>query len=59
MPNHVHLLVESSGHPLAKFMQGLQLSYTQYFNRRHRKSGHLFEGRHKAIVYQKDPYLLD
>ena len=57
MPNH--LLVECSGYPLAKFMQGLQQSYTQYFNRQHCKSGHLFEGRYKAIVCQKDPYLLE
>ena len=59
MPNHVHLLVESSAHPLAKFMQGLQQSYTQYFNKRHKKTGHLFEGRYKAIVCQEDRYLLE
>jgi REP-associated tyrosine transposase len=58
MPNHVHLLVESSEQPLAKFMQGLQQSYSQYFNLRHRKTGHVFEGRYKAILCQKDPYLL-
>ena len=59
MSNHVHLLVQSSATPLAKFMQGLQQSYTQYFNRRHKKSGHLFEGRYKAILCQEDPYLLE
>ncbi len=58
MPNHVHLLVESSRQPLAKFMQGLQQSYSQYFNLRHRKSGHVFQGRYKAIVCQQDEYLL-
>ncbi len=58
MPNHVHLLVESSEQPLAKFMQGLQQSYSQYFNRKHRKTGHVFEGRYKAILCQKDEYLL-
>ena len=58
MPNHVHLLVESSEQPLAKFMQGLQQSYSQYFNLRHRKTGHVFEGRYKAILCQKDQYLL-
>jgi hypothetical protein len=52
------LLVESSEHPLAKFMQGLQQSYSQYFNLRHRKTGHVFEGRYKAILCQKDEYLL-
>lgn len=59
MPNHVHLLVQSSTQPLSKFMQGLQQSYTQYFNKRHKKRGHLFEGRYKAILCQEDPYLLE
>jgi REP element-mobilizing transposase RayT len=58
MSNHVHLLVESSDQPLAKFMQGLQQSYSQYFNFKHHKSGHLFEGRYKAIICQKEQYLL-
>ena len=58
MPNHVHLLVETGRTPLAKFMQGVQQSYTQYFNRRYRKVGHLFQGRYKAIICDRDKYLL-
>jgi putative transposase len=58
MPNHVHLLVETGTQPLSTLMQRLQQSYTQYFNRSHRKVGHLFQGRYKAIVCEKDPYLL-
>jgi len=58
MPNHVHLLVESGHEPLAKFMQGLQQSYSQYFNLHHRKTGHVFQGRYQAIVCQQDEYLL-
>ncbi len=58
MPNHVHLLLESSRVPLSRFMQGLQQSYTQYFNWAHHKVGHLFQGRYKAIICQKDEYLL-
>jgi len=58
MPNHVHLLVEGSKEPLSKFMQGLQQAYTQYFNRRHNKVGHLFQGRYHAIICEKDEYLL-
>ncbi len=58
MPNHVHLLLETGSTPLGKFMQGLQQSYTQYFNRRYRKVGHLFQGRYKAIICDKDKYLL-
>ena len=58
MPNHVHLLLETSGEPLSKFMQGLQQSYTQYFNRAHQRVGHLFQGRYQAIVCEKEAYLL-
>lgn len=58
MPNHVHLLLETGTTPLAKLMQGLQQSYTQYFNRGYRKVGHLFQGRYKAIICDKDKYLL-
>ena len=58
MPNHVHLLVETGSTPLAKLMQGLQQSYTQYFNRSYRKVGHLFQGRYKAIICNKEKYLL-
>ena len=57
MPNHVHLLLQPSDAPLAKFMQGLQQSYTQRFNRVHDKVGHLFQGRYKAIVCETDAYL--
>src|SRR3989304_4859602 len=59
MPNHVYLLLESSDQPLAKFMQGLQQSYSQYFNLRHHKVGHVFQGRYKAIICEKDEYLLE
>jgi REP element-mobilizing transposase RayT len=59
MPNHVHLLLECSDIPLAKFMQGLQQTYTQYYNRAYKKVGHLFQGRYKAILCQKDAYLLE
>jgi hypothetical protein len=54
----VHLLVETGSTPLAKFMQGLQQSYTQYFNRSYGKVGHLFQGRYKAIICDRDRYLL-
>jgi putative transposase len=54
MPNHVHLLVRTGTTPLAKFMQGLQQSYTQWFNRVHEKVGHVFQGRYRAIVCDSD-----
>ena len=58
MPNHVHLLLQTSQVPLAKFMQGLQQTYTQRFNQVHGKVGHLFQGRYKAIVCDRDEYLV-
>jgi REP element-mobilizing transposase RayT len=58
MPTHVHLLVETGEIPLSKIMQGLQQTYTGYFNRRYRVHGHLFQGRYKALLCQKDAYLL-
>jgi putative transposase len=60
MPNHVHLLVEQSGHQgLSRPMQRLQMTYTSYFNRKYKKWGHLFQGRYKAILVDKDSYLLE
>lgn len=59
MPNHIHLLVETGDVPLSKIMQSLQFTYTQKFNYRHKKMGHLFQGRYKAILCQKENYLLE
>lgn len=59
MFNHVHLLLETGKVSLSKIMQGIQFTYTQYYNRRHRTVGHLFQGRYKAIVCDRDAYLLE
>ncbi len=59
MGNHVHLLVEVTAIPLAKIMQNLQFRYTQYYNRRYQKRGHLFQGRYKAILCDRESYLLE
>jgi REP element-mobilizing transposase RayT len=59
MSNHIHLLVETQDTPLSKFMQGLQFTYTQYYNRKYSKAGHLFQGRYKAILCDRDTYLLE
>jgi hypothetical protein len=59
MPNHVHLLVESGEVPLSRIMQRLGSGYTQYFNRRHKQVGHLFQGRYRAILCDKESYLLE
>lgn len=58
MSNHVHLVIETGSDPLSRAMAGLQSSYTQYFNRRHRRAGHLFQGRYKAFLVEKDRYAL-
>lgn len=59
MSNHVHLLLEVGKTPLAKAMQGLQQSYTLYFNRKYKLVGHLFQGRYKDILCDRDAYLLE
>lgn len=59
MSNHVHLLMEVGSTPLSKIMQGLQQSYTLYFNRKYRLVGHLFQGRYKAFLCDRDSYLLE
>ena len=59
MSNHVHLLIETGKTPLSKIVQGIQLTYTQYYNRRYHTVGHLFQGRYKAIVCDRDAYLLE
>jgi REP element-mobilizing transposase RayT len=59
MRNHVHLLLEVEVTPLSKIMQALQFRYTRYFNTRYGKVGHLFQGRYKAILCDKDAYLLE
>jgi len=57
MSNHYHLVVETPLGNLSKTMQSLNTSYTVYFNHRHRKVGHLFQGRYKAVLVQADEYL--
>ena len=58
MGNHYHLLIGTPEGNLAKGMRQLNGVYTQSFNRRHKRVGHLFQGRYKAVVVDKDPYLL-
>lgn len=58
LSNHVHLLLETPQWNLSKLMQPLQTSYTLYFNRRYGHTGHVFEQRYKALVVDRDNYLL-
>lgn len=59
MTNHYHLLVETVDGNLSQGMRQLNGLYTQAYNRRHRLVGHLFQGRYKAILVQKESYLLE
>lgn len=59
MGNHYHLLVETPDGNLSIGMRQLNGVFTQWFNRRHRRTGHLFQGRFKAVVIQKDSHLLE
>jgi len=56
MDNHVHLAIEIADVGLPKTMAGLQSSYTQWFNRKYRRVGHLFQGRYKAILVDRESY---
>ncbi len=59
MGNHYHLLVETQEANLSMGMRQLNGVYTQRYNRRHKKCGHVFQGRFKAIALDKDSYLLE
>ncbi len=59
MDNHYHLLIETPEANLSKGMRQLNGVYTQRFNRAHSRSGHVFQGRYKAILVEKDSYLLE
>ncbi len=58
MGNHAHILIEVGKVPLSKIMQGIQQVYTYYYNKQNNRSGHVFEQRYKAILCNKDYYLL-
>src|SRR5262245_41826146 len=59
MPNHYHLLVEIQTPNLSKAMQWLNVSYAVWFNRRHGRIGHLFQGRFKSVLVEWENWGLD
>jgi putative transposase len=60
MPNHVHLILDvNKPSHLSKIMQGLNLAYARWFNKKYGKVGHLWQGRFKNRLIQKDRYVLD
>ena len=59
MDNHYHLLIETPDGNLSLGMRQLNGMYTQGFNRRHKRPGHVFQGRFKGILVDKEHYLLE
>ena len=58
MSNHVHLVLGTPRANLSRFMQRLETAYTVYFNHRHRRCGHLFQGRFGSVLVEEDEYML-
>jgi putative transposase len=58
MDNHVHLLFRSGRQGISAVMRKLLTWYAQYFNRRHRRTGHLFQNRYKSVLCEEEAYLL-
>lgn len=59
MPNHFHLVLTTPEGNLSEFMRHFNISYTSLFNKRHRRVGHLYQGRYKAYLVDADNYLLE
>lgn len=59
LPNHIHLLVRSGPRPLGRALQRLLTGYAGRFNRRHERSGHLFQNRFASVLCDRDDYLLE
>ena len=59
MPNHYHLLCETPKGELSRWMRQLNAGYVRYFNARHRRVGHLWQGRYKAILVEDGAYFLE
>jgi REP element-mobilizing transposase RayT len=59
MPNHFHLVMRAGVRPLGDAMRRVLTGYAIYFNRRHKRSGHLYQNRYKAILCDEEAYLLE
>lgn len=59
LPNHAHLMVRTGSRPLPRIMRSLLTGYAGAFNRRHKRTGHLFQNRYKSVVVEEEPYLLE
>ena len=59
MDNHIHLAIQVADVPLSKIIQNISFRYTRWINDNLRKTGHLFQGRYKALLIDQDSYLLE
>jgi len=59
MSNHIHLAIQVADTPLSQIMQNLSCRYTRWINKQQQRTGHLFQGRYKAILVDADSYLLE
>jgi len=59
MDNHVHLAIQVGEKPLSKIMQNIAFRYTRWINRQQKRVGHLFQGRYKSILIERENYLLE
>lgn len=57
MKNHIHLLIQVANTPLSKIIQNISFRFTRHINSTQKRTGHLFQGRHKAILVDADHYL--
>jgi REP element-mobilizing transposase RayT len=57
MNNHYHLILETPEANLSKAMHYINTGYAAYYNAKHKRAGHLYQGRFKAIIVDKDEYL--
>ena len=58
MDNHVHLAIQRGATSVSRFVHAVHSCYSQRFNRRHARVGHLFQGRFKSFLVEKDAYLI-
>jgi putative transposase len=56
MTNHLHILLKSGESGLSTYIRRLLSSYAQFYNRRHKRAGHLFQNRYKSIICEEEAY---
>ncbi len=59
LPNHFHLLLRTGSTSISNVMRRLMTGYAQYYNRRHKRYGHVFQNRFKSVLCQEDKYFLE